>query len=158
MSEEIVKCTYKYCSHTDKNLPVEEAILVGRSTYYHPKCNKENEEIKEIIDLFKKYIDPYVVFSQLRNVINNIVYDKCLGAEYLLFALKFAIKTKINLKHAMGLHYIIGYENIQNAYKKMKADSVRNNMATTNTINNDVEFTTKPTVINGFGSVLKGGI
>jgi hypothetical protein len=157
MSEEIVKCTYKYCSHIDKNLPLNEAILVGKSAYYHQKCNKENEEIKEIINLFKTQIDPYVVFSQLRNVINNIVYDKCLGTEYLLFALNFAIKNKINLKHAMGLHYIVGYENIQNAYKKIKADLIRSNMSNTSNINNDVEFTTKPTVINGFGSVLKGG-
>jgi hypothetical protein len=156
MSEKIVKCAYKYCSYKDRNLPIEDAILVGKSTYYHKECYKQNEEIKEIIELFKTHIDPLVVFSQLRTVINNIIFNKAVGSEYLLFALKYVINNKINLKHAMGLHYIIGYKNIQNAYMKEKSKITyeqKNKIEITNT--EDLPFYFNPTKQKNFNDIIK---
>jgi hypothetical protein len=152
-----VKCTYSNCNHDDKELPINEAVLVGKSSYYHRDCHKQSEEIKQIIDLFKTYIDPLVVYSQLKSVINNILFQKFVSSEYLLFALNYAINNKINLKHAMGLHYIIGYKNIQEAYKKLKAESIKYSITNNINMQNDVEFTYKCPDNKGFGSVLKGG-
>jgi hypothetical protein len=156
MDNEIVKCGYKYCSHTNKDIVKSEAMQTGKSTYYHLDCYKQNEEIKEIIDLFQKQIDPLVVFTQLRGVINNIVFDKCLGSEYLLFALKYAISNKINLKHAQGLHYIVGYKNIQDAYLKEKNKQQIEQKGRVEIIKTEeLPFFFNPTKQKGFQDIIK---
>jgi hypothetical protein len=156
MSDKLVKCKYSHCNHSSKEVPIEEAISVGKNSYYHKDCYKQNEEIKQIIEIFKDKIDPMVVISQLRTVINNIIFNKCIDSEYLLFALNYAIANKINLKHAMGLHYIIGYRNIQEAYLK---DKNKNKLEQTNKIEiietEDLPFYFNPTKQKGFDDIIK---
>ena len=70
---EIVTCKYKNCLHDTKELCKSEAVRKGNS-YYHEDCLQTQEEIKEIIDLFKKHINPNPVYAQLQSVIKNIVF------------------------------------------------------------------------------------
>jgi hypothetical protein len=156
MADEIVRCRFKYCNHDSRDLPIEEAVLSGKSSYYHKDCYKTNEEIKQIIDIFKNQIDPLVVYSQLRIAIENIVFSKCLGSEYLLFAIKYAINNKINLKHPAGLYYIIDYENIKKAYLKEKYKQQIKQINNTTTESKEVTFTYKPSKTVGFGDIIKG--
>ena len=55
------------------------------------------QEIKEIIDIFAKKINPNVVYAQLQTVIHKIVYEKGLGSELLLFGLKYYIEHSFDL-------------------------------------------------------------
>ena len=156
MSEKIVKCRYSHCNHTSKELFLSEAVQSGKSTYYHKDCYKQSEEIKQVIDLFREFIDPMVVISNLRVVINNIIFNKYVDSEYLLFALKFAINNKLNLKHAMGLHYIIGYKNIQDAYQKersKKQSPETNKIEIKDETNTSFEFI--PTKKRDFTNIIK---
>lgn len=155
MNDKIVKCRYSRCNHDLKELPIEDAILSGKGSYYHKDCFKQNEEIKQIIDVFKIYIDPMVVIVQLRSVINNIVFDKCIDSEYLLFAVKYAITNKLNLKHAMGLHYIVGYKNIQEAYMKEKNKKVTEQKKIEIIETEDLPFYFNPTKQKGFQDIIK---
>lgn len=151
-----VKCKYSHCNHSNKEIDVNEAILVGKNTYYHKNCYKQNQEIKEIIDIFINNIDSLVVISQLRAVINNIIFNKFVDSEYLLFALKYAVDNKINLKHAMGLYYIIGYKNIQDAYLKEKTKKqaeVNRKIEITQT--EDLPFYFNPSKTKGFNDIIK---
>jgi hypothetical protein len=157
MANEIVKCRFKYCNHEHKDLPIEEAVLSGKSTYYHQDCYKQNEEIKQILDIFQKQVNPLVVFSQLRNVVDNIAFKKCLGTEYLLFAIKYAVNNGINLKYPAGLNYIVDYQNIKNAYLKEKVkQQIKNSTQTMQTNSNEVTFTYKPSKVIGFDDIIKG--
>lgn len=153
MNEKIVKCRYSRCSHSSKELPIEEAVLFGKGSYYHKDCFKQNDEIKQIIDTFKLYVDPMVVVMQLRSVINNIIFEKFIDSEYLLFAVKFAINNKINLKHAMGLHYIVGYKNIQEAYIKSKKVTEPKKIEIIET--EELPFYFNPTKQKGFQDIIK---
>lgn len=155
MSEKIVKCRYSHCNHKFKELPIDEAVVVGKGSYYHKDCYKQIDEIKQIIDIFKTYIDPMVVVSQLRMVINTIIFNKFVDSEYLLFATRYAVENKVNLKHAMGLHYIIGYKNIQEAYKKEKAKKTIETNKVEIIETEDLPFYFNPTKQKGFNDIIK---
>jgi len=153
---ELVKCKYSKCNHSKKEMPIEEAVQINKNTYYHKDCYKQSQEIKEIIDLFINYIDPLVVVSQLRGVINNIIFNKFIDSEYILFAVKYAINHKINLKHAMGLHYIIGYKNIQEAYLKEKTKKQPETNKKIEIIETeDLPFYFNPSKQKGFNDIIK---
>ena len=84
---EIVTCKYKNCLHDTKELCKSEAVKKGNS-YYHADCLQTQEEIKEIIDLFKKHINPNPVYSPLHSVLKHIIFTKKLGNSYLIYKLK----------------------------------------------------------------------
>lgn len=116
---DIVKCRYSKCLHESQEMNKKDAIQEGNS-YYHPDCFRTKEEIKEIIDLFAKYINPNPVYAQLHKVINTIVFDKGLGSEFLLFGLRYYITHKIPLNYPGGLYYVVQNKEVLRAYNKEK--------------------------------------
>ena len=118
-----VKCRYSHCNrfHDTKDIPIEEAVLSGKNQYYHPDCYKESVTMRNIIDMFQKYINEHVVFSSLRQVINNIIYDKNCEADFLEFGLKYYIKNHIPLNYPGGLYYVIQNKDVNKAWNKYKA-------------------------------------
>lgn len=120
----IVKCRAKYCQHDNREMLVEEAVKEG-SCYYHADCCKTKNEIKEIIDIFSKKINPNVVYAQLQTVIHKIVYEKGLGSELLLFGLKYYISHNITLNYPQGLYYVIQNKDVINEYNKLKAKKIK---------------------------------
>lgn len=115
-----VKCRSSHCLHENKELLREDAVNPKKGCFYHPDCYQTQEEIKEIIDIFVKQINPNVVFSQLRHVINVIVYDRGIGSELLLFGIKYYIKNKISLNYPQGLYYVVQNKKMIESYKRSK--------------------------------------
>lgn len=115
----MVKCRYKYCKHHSRELPKEEAVLVGKSTYYHKDCLEESQMIAKIVDLYAERVEQNPVFSHLRKTITDIVVKQKVDANFLYFALDYASKKKI-IKHIPGLYYIVKNDDIKKAWSKRK--------------------------------------
>lgn len=149
-----VKCRYSSCLHDTKELDKEEAVKVG-SQYYHKDCYETKEQIKEIIDLFVKNVNPNPVYAQLQAVIKQIVFTRGIGSEYLLFGLKYYIKNKIPLSYPQGLYYVVQNKDVKNEYEKSKAKAIKSievNIEETN--GNYFEY--KPKKQKGFADIIGG--
>lgn len=116
-----VTCKYSSCLHESREINKENAVKKG-SSYYHKDCLQTQEEIKEIINLFKNHINPNPVYSQLQSVIKNIVFTKGLGSNFLLFGLRYYIENKIPLNYPQGLYYVVQNKDVVKAYQKKMAD------------------------------------
>ena len=106
-----VKCKYTHCKHPDVELPKEEMIRVG-NWYYHPDCYKEKETIQKIIDIYQKYFEENPIFTQLRSVINDIIYKKKVDSQFFLFAIIYAVNHHKVINHPPGLYYLVKNEEI----------------------------------------------
>ena len=147
-----VQCAYGKCLHESKALDIEDAVL-DKKKYYHADCLKTKEEIKEIIDLFCKHINPHPIFSQLQSVITNIVFTREIGSEYLLFGLKYYIENKIPLNYPQGLYYVMQNKDVKKAYDShIKKTVLKQNIEITES--NDSSFGFKPTKAKGFDDIL----
>lgn len=99
--------------------------------------------------------------KQLVSVINAIVFNKNIEAEYLFFALSYALSNKIPIRSPYGLHYLIDNNKIKSTWKKKQSQIIRESI-------NEEEFIlpeeNKPTSFSysieentGFGGIFKGG-
>ena len=141
MNKKIVKCRYPKCLHSCREVPIEDAVLHGKGTYFHPDCLEEMENLKEVIDLFAKEINPNVVFSQLRAVISDIVYKKKVESGLLLYGVKHYIKNNIPLHYPQGLYYVIQNVDVQRLYAERKQKQSKTTVEVDNT---ETTFTYKP--------------
>ena len=149
---ETVICRYKNCLHEDKEIKREEAVRSG-NMYYHADCFKTKEEIKQVIDLFTKHINPNPVYGQLQGTIKNIVFTKNLGSELLLFGLQYYINHKLPLHYPQGLHYVVQNKDVIDAYNKFKLKDVKK--TTEITESNDMAFVHVPVKNRGFADILR---
>lgn len=149
---EVVKCRSTHCLHDTKELLKEDAVNPKKGLFYHQDCYRTQEEIKEIIDLFSKQINPNVVYSQLRHVINTIVYDRRIGSDLLLFGLKYYIQNKIPLNYPMGLYYVVQNKKMIDAFHKYKANQVSRKIEITE--DKIDAFQRIPAKTNGFADIL----
>lgn len=151
-----VKCRYSNCLHEDKELNKEEAVKSG-NFYYHADCLKTKNEIKQIVDLFVTHINPNPVYSQLHSVINNIVFTKSIGSEFLLFGLQYYISHKLPLNYAQGLYYIVQRKEVLDAYNKYKVKEMLKDKDNTVEIEDvkETEFTHVASKNRGFADILR---
>lgn len=125
----MVHCRYKNCKklHESTGLAKEDAVMGGKS-YYHPDCYHTMKTITRIRDLFVHNINPNIKgqhFGILVFTINNIVFDKKIEADYLLFALEYFIKNKPGkLNQPYGLHYIIENKEVMEAWDRRQKINV----------------------------------
>lgn len=149
-----VKCRFSGCEHLHetKDIPKEEAVKSGNS-YFHKDCYQTKEDIKEVIDLFKNNINPNPVYSQLQSVIRNIVFNKKLGSDFLLFGLKYYIEHNITLNYPQGLYYVIQNKDVINAYNKEKTKNIKKNVEIKDEV--DTHFTHIPIKNNSFADIIK---
>ena len=150
---EIVKCRSSHCLHKSKELLREEAVSPTKSVFYHRDCYQTQEDIKEIIDIFYKQINPNVVFSQLRHVINIIVYDRGVSSELLLFGLKYYIQNRKTLNYPQGLYYVIQNKEMINAFNKYKVSHSAQKIQITE--DSDETFQHIPAKSKGFADILQ---
>lgn len=147
-----VICKYSYCLHSNKEIEKENAVRVGNA-YYHSDCFKTKEDIKEIVNLFKKHINPNPVYAQLQSVIKNIIFTKGIQSEFLLFGLRYYIEHKIPLHYPQGLYYVIQNKDVANAYNKFKTKEIKKSIEITKQSEN--QFAHVPIKNNGFADILK---
>lgn len=119
-----VKCRYAHCKHESRELNKEDAVLSGKSTYYHKDCYEEMSNIKEAIDVYFKGVDEHPNFTVLQRTIRNLVYKKGFSSDFVLFAMKYAVQRGW-LKHEAGLNYIVKDDEVKRAYEKQEQSKLR---------------------------------
>lgn len=117
------KCAYRFCKHKDKEIDGNNYIE-NNGKIYHKDCLREQTNIKKIVDVFYKYVDPNVSFPVLQRVIREIIDKKNCPADKLLFGLRFYISNKIPLHYPQGLFYVIANKQMNEAYKDHKERKV----------------------------------
>ena len=156
--EKVYKCRYNHCLHENQRVLASEAIKDG-SRYFHKDCYKTKKDIDTVANLFKEKVNPNVVFSVLRSVVNNIVFKKGVESGLLLFGLNYYISNKINLNYPQGLYYVIQNKNVIRGYEekknreyliqqKKKAQDMKNNEEI------ESSFTYKPSKQKSFADIL----
>lgn len=145
-------CKYKYCRHTSREIEEDDLVIDGKNTY-HSDCLSEKKCIEKIIDVFSKEVNENVVFSQLRNVINNIVIKKGIDAPVLLFGIQYYLKNNIPLNYPQGLYYVVQNKRMWEAYYKR---TEKKNFVEIPEEHESVKFTHKPPEKNIFEKMIKG--
>lgn len=112
-----MKCRYSHCKHESREVDKSEAIRCG-NFYYHPDCFKEKELLNKITETYISKVDSAPVMSQLRSIINTIVFKQGVSPEFLLFALQ-----KANISHPPGLYYAVKNESIIQEWNAIQASN-----------------------------------
>ena len=116
---EIVKCRYSRCLHENKELPKSEAVNVNNA-YYHKDCLRTKDDIEKIAKTFVEKVNKGVVYSQLYGTIYNIVFNKKISSELLLFGLNYYIEHHIPLHYPGGLFYVVENKDVNREFLKYK--------------------------------------
>lgn len=118
------KCAWKHCKF-DNVIKEDESYEVIGGRRYHTECNCEREDINECITLFTEQVNSQIVITQLRSVINNLIFKQGFESEYVVFAIQYAINhPEYKLTYPQGLHRICKDQTIVNTWKTQKANSV----------------------------------
>lgn len=151
-------CGYKHCLHAGEKVKQEEAKQSG-SRYYHPDCLQQKNNMNDVKNLYYEHISKTVVMKNLMKVINNIVLEKHIDSEYLLFAMKYVISNHMTLNSPYGLYYIIDNKKVKSAWEKKKAKENERKIveASKDVINNDVKFKLTLKENDGFDRIFGGG-
>ena len=144
----IYKCGYTQCKY-DGEVSSDIAMLYNKR-HYHKECLAEKNNKIKIRTIFYESISKTVVFSELNRAINNIIHVKNVDSEYLLFALKEAIRRNVNLQHPNGLYYIINYGAIKNAYENTKIKIAKDIILEKN---EEITFQTKSQTKNDWNKI-----
>ena len=78
------------------------------------------KNINEIIQVFVEKVNPDVVMSALRRVVNDIVFNRGISSEQLLFGINYYIKNNIPLNYPGGLYYVIQDRGAKQEYEKLQ--------------------------------------
>lgn len=108
---------YNHCFENNSMIPAGEEVK-GGNRYYHKKCLETKQNIEKTRDYYYENVSKSVVMSQLVKVLNQIVFDKDIDSEYLLFALQYAVENNLSIKSPYSLHYIIDYARVKSAWYK----------------------------------------
>ena len=112
----MAKCRYKNCRHDGVINDGDEIVMSGK-VYYHKDCFEEKTKIEEIIHLFSTEVNKDVIFSQLRKVVNNLVCNKNIEPDFILFGIKYYLNNHIPLTYPAGLYYVITSRDVNKAWK-----------------------------------------
>lgn len=135
-----MKCRWKNCPCESRD---GATVLIGKS-YYHEQCAEDKHNIDEMLKLWQDNIESEPIWNNLRRIINDIIYTKKHSSSFLLFAIKYCINNKINLKHPPGLYYIIKDEKIVKAYNRQYGLKVNTKINLTNEskMNSEIKLNT----------------
>ena len=112
-------CSWKHCQHDSPEISGESAVqMSGR--WYHADCAEISKGICAAKDYYYENISKTVVMNQLVAVLVNIVVTKKVSPEYVLFAMKYAVKNKMTLRSPYGLHYLVENWKVKEAWEKVQ--------------------------------------
>lgn len=114
----LVKCRYKYCPYGGK-VDKEEAVKDG-NMYYHKQCWQEKKEKNNIRQTYKMLIDKDVDDALLNKVINDIIHNKGVNTDYLLYVIEYIANNNMEINTPMGLHFYVKNQTIYEQYQKAK--------------------------------------
>ena len=149
----IYKCRYSKCFYSTRDIMPEDDCLINK-THYHQKCYEYKTKISAIADFYYNNVSKTVVYSQLVNTINNIVYKKIVSPDYLLFALKYAVKNGFKIKSPFYLHYLIDRDDVKRAYENEREIHTPRIKPENISVEEEQVFTYKPKTKNSFRKII----
>lgn len=111
-----MKCGYKYCK-LGNQVDKEDGVKY-KNRWHHVECLRERKNKEEIGLLYTKDVDEYVNKAMLNKSIKQVINDKKQDSEFVLYALKYAIKNDIELNNPFGLHWVVKDDKIVKSYKE----------------------------------------
>ena len=128
----MVHCRYPKCSklHETTELKREDAIEGGsKGTYYHPDCYHIMQTVNQIKNIYYHEVNPTSTgkqIGQLVSITNNMVFDKKIDVDLILFAVKYFVKYKPGkLRYPGGIAYIIQDKDVVSAWEKEKRQKLK---------------------------------
>lgn len=156
------KCAFKHCKHPTQVLQENEAVKVGTGNrYMHEDCARTSENMIKARDVYYDRISQEVVMKVLVRVIQNIVLQKGVDAEFLVFAIEYAADNKVPLRSPYSLHYLVDNYKIKEAWRnrnvEQKAAEIKKEAEHSVVIDpNANKFSFKQVLTDGFGSIFRG--
>lgn len=154
-----MKCRYSHCKHSTTDISQNEDFVQHGNAYYHCDCDAERLLFNDIITVFMEQVNAQISVAALRKVINDIVFNCGMEAEYVMYALKYAIShPEIRLTYPGGMYRVCRDLKIQGLWKKEKVNKWAknidmNNFKADNVVGTVTQKNTKK--LGGFGSILK---
>lgn len=115
----MLKCGWTHCGQ-----PIydgQEKVKIGKR-WYHAECAHEKELINDTITKFIEQVN-HTDITVLRKIINDIIYNENKPAEYVMFALDYAIAhPEMKLTFPQGLYRICNDQNVLHTWCKQQAD------------------------------------
>lgn len=131
----VVHCRYPKCTklHETTELSIDDAIKGGsKNSYYHPDCWHTMQTVNKIRDTFVKEVNPMLTgpqIGQLVSIVNNMIFNKGIDVDYILFAIQWFIKYKPgSLRYPGGIAYIVQDRDVETAWKKEREHRIRAEM------------------------------
>ena len=149
------KCRSSHCFHESKEILPDDDFVKVNNVAYHKDCYQAISNIREVIDIFAKEINPNVIFSELHKVINTIVYDKKIDSGMLLYGLRYYLDRRIPIRYPQGLYYVVQNIDVQESYKKKIAAEKVQDYTFTAPVDESQPFEYTPTAQKGFADVLR---
>lgn len=112
------KCKYTHCLHSSTEITDDNFVKIG-SACYHTDCAEHRAKVNELITFFKEQINPDVVVSELRRVINVIVFQRGTDIDYILWGTK---EWASSLHYPQGLYYLVQDQRMREKWDKIQAD------------------------------------
>lgn len=119
-----MKCRYSRCIYGGGDIEQGKEVEVSKGRYMHSECARYSNTIKEIMTFYSESIDKTVVFSELRKVINKIVFERETDPAFLLFVLKRAISNGTTIKAPYGLYYLVKDNDAIKTWSKQQAQRI----------------------------------
>lgn len=109
------KCGWTHCSCGGYIYDNQPKIRVGKK-WYHEECAKDRELIQDIITKFIEQVNDAQI-PVLRKIVNDIIYNEIKPAEYVMFALDYAIAhPEMKLTYPQGLYRICNAHDVLKAW------------------------------------------
>ena len=150
-------CRYPHCKHDDKtiNLTSDKYVKDG-SSYYHEECYKNKSNIQLIKNLWHDHISSTVVYSQLMNILNQLIFKDNISSDYIVFVVQYCIDNQRKLRYPPGLRYCVDDQVIKDAYNKKMQPIIRHSDFSANIVEDDSPKFTINKKPAGFKSILGG--
>ena len=138
------ECSYSHCKHESRMLLRENAIRTSNK-FFHPDCYHEMRNIKTIKELYRDHFEAEPIWTQLINIIKDIIYNRKVDSDFFVFAMDYAIANDIAVKHPPGLYYLVKNEGAIKEWEKQKNKELQE-VIKTQTIDEkeEVSFVYKP--------------
>ena len=117
-----LKCGWTHCSCGYDIMQNDDTKVKIGKRWYHAECAKEKLLIEDIVSKFIEQVNPAEI-PVLRKVINDIVFNELKPAEYVMYALDYAIAhPQMRLTYPAGLYRICNDIDVQRTWCKNQAD------------------------------------
>ena len=147
-------CRFKYCKHNTQEIKENEPFdKVGRC-YYHSDCNQTRIQMNNIATRFMECINDKVSISELKAIVKKLCIDEGYGAEYVSFALEYAIlHPECKLTYPAGMYRMCRNLNVVREWDKKQVKEAKMTFDVTDD-NKESTFTFKSNGKKGFQDIL----